>query len=65
LREDVTENVAQISGRWYEARSKRQDDLIQFEGESIYHATQQFLSLAHKVASERRLSRFLFVARKP
>jgi SAM-dependent methyltransferase len=65
LQEDATENIAQISGRWYNARAKRQDALLQIEGESTYQGTQQFLSVAHKISTERRLSRFLFVGRKP
>jgi ubiquinone/menaquinone biosynthesis C-methylase UbiE len=64
LREDVTENVAQIAGRWHAARASREADLIQIEGEATYQGTQRFLSVAHQIASERRLSRFLFVARK-
>jgi SAM-dependent methyltransferase len=64
LREDVTENVAQIAGRWHEARATREDDLIKIEGEATFQGTQKFLSVAHKIASERRLSRFLFVGRK-
>lgn len=65
LREDATENVAQISGRWYEARLKREADLLKIEGEATYQGTQKFLSVAHKISSERRLSRFVFLARKP
>jgi ubiquinone/menaquinone biosynthesis C-methylase UbiE len=65
LREDVTENVAQLAGRWHDARAKRQEDLIRIEGEATYQGTQQFYAVAHKIASERRLSRFLFLARKP
>jgi cyclopropane fatty-acyl-phospholipid synthase-like methyltransferase len=64
VREDGTENVAQTSGRWHAAREKRKDDLIQIEGEATYTGTQRFLAVAHKISSERRLSRFLFVARK-
>jgi cyclopropane fatty-acyl-phospholipid synthase-like methyltransferase len=63
-REDATENVAQIAGRWHEARAKREQDLIQIEGETTYQGTQKFFAVAHKISSERRLSRFIFVARK-
>lgn len=65
VREDVTENVAQIAKRWHEARAKREVDLLKIEGEMTYQGTQKFFMVAHKIASERRLSRFLFVARKP
>lgn len=64
LREDVTENVAIISKRRYEARVKYQDDLIKIEGEAVFEGLQRFFPVAHRIASERRLSRFVFVARK-
>ncbi len=65
LRQDATENVAQISKRWHDARQQRRDDFIQIEGEATYQGTQKFFAVAHKISSERRLSRFVFVARKP
>jgi ubiquinone/menaquinone biosynthesis C-methylase UbiE len=65
LREDATENVAQTSGRWHAARAKREADLIQIEGEATYHGTQRFFAITHKLSSERRLSRFVYLARKP
>ena len=65
LREDATENVAQISGRWYAARAKREADLLKIEGEATYQGTQRFFAITHKLSSERRLSRFVFLARKP
>jgi ubiquinone/menaquinone biosynthesis C-methylase UbiE len=63
-REDVTDNVAQIAGRWHAAREKRQADLIRVEGETTFQGTQRFFAVAHRIASERRLSRFVFLARK-
>lgn len=65
LRQDVTENVAQLAKRRHDARAKRQDDLIKMEGEAAYQRTQNFFAVAHKISNERRLSRFIFVARKP
>ncbi|MGH9920034.1 MAG: class I SAM-dependent methyltransferase [Nitrososphaerales archaeon] len=32
---DATDNVEQLSGRWYDARSKRQEGLIKVEGEKL------------------------------
>jgi ubiquinone/menaquinone biosynthesis C-methylase UbiE len=64
MREDVTENMAEISKRRHNARQKRRKELIQIEGEETFEGQQQFLSMAHRLADERRLSRFVFVARK-
>jgi ubiquinone/menaquinone biosynthesis C-methylase UbiE len=64
-REDVTENVASIARRWYEARARRREDLARLEGQATFDGSQRFLWTAHTLAAERRLSRFVFVARKP
>jgi SAM-dependent methyltransferase len=63
-REDVTGNAAEISQRRHEARAKRRGELIKIEGEATFAGVQQFLFVAHRLASERRLSRFVFVAAK-
>jgi cyclopropane fatty-acyl-phospholipid synthase-like methyltransferase len=62
--EDVTDNEVTVSKRWHDARAKRKDDLIKIEGEKTYAALQQFLSVVYTLSSERRLSRFVFVAQK-
>jgi len=64
MREDVTENMAEISKRRHNARQKRRKELIQIEDEETFEGQQQFLSMAHRLADERRLSRFVFVVRK-
>lgn len=61
---DVTENNAVVPKRWYDARARRRDELIKFEGEAEFEKTQRFLSVVQTLASERRLSRFAFVAQK-
>jgi SAM-dependent methyltransferase len=61
---DVTENSAVLSKRWYEARARCRDELIKLEGESEFEKTQRFMTVVHTLASERRLSRFAFVAQK-
>jgi len=61
---DVTDNSVVLSKRWHEARARRQDELIKLEGEVEFEKTQRFLSVVHTLASERRLSRFAFVAQK-
>lgn len=61
--EDVTENMAQVASRWRDARAARERDLRQVDGEASYEAQQRFLDVTSRLAEERRLSRFVFVAR--
>jgi len=63
-REDVTGNIELTSGRWHAARQQRQLDLLQIEGEERFEGLQRFIAAVHKLTSERRLSRFVFVAEK-
>jgi len=63
-REDVTGNVELTSGRWHASRQKHREDLITIEGEERFDGLQKFFSTVHKLTSERRLSRFVFVAEK-
>jgi SAM-dependent methyltransferase len=63
-REDVTGNVELTSGRWHAARQKHREDLIKIEGEERFDGLQKFFSTVHKLTSERRLSRFVFLAEK-
>jgi SAM-dependent methyltransferase len=63
--EDVTDNEAEVSGRWHDARQRRSTDLIRLEGEETFAGTQRFLATAHRLTAERRLSRFAYAARKP
>ena len=63
-REDVTGNIELTSGRWHSSRQKHREDLIKIEGEERFEGLQNFFSTVHKLTSERRLSRFVFVAEK-
>jgi len=63
-REDVTENEVKVSKRWHDARMKRRDELTKIEGEKTFEGLQQFLATVHRLSSERRLSRFVFLAVK-
>jgi SAM-dependent methyltransferase len=63
-KEDSTEYVALVSKRMHDSRSKHQDDLVKMEGEQTFQGTQRFLSVAHTLASEKRLSRFMYLAQK-
>jgi SAM-dependent methyltransferase len=62
--EDVTGNIELTSGRWHDSRERHQDELIQIEGKERFDGLQLFLATVHKLTSERRLSRFVFVAEK-
>jgi cyclopropane fatty-acyl-phospholipid synthase-like methyltransferase len=63
--EDVTENEAEVSQRWQAAREQRAAELIRLEGEPTFAGLQRFLATVHRLTSERRLSRFAYLASKP
>ncbi|MEO6056399.1 MAG: hypothetical protein ABIQ49_06125 [Gemmatimonadales bacterium] len=62
---DVTENATLVSRRWHDARAAHRDALLAREGEANFEGLQRFLPCVHALTSERRLSRFCYVARKP
>lgn len=62
--EDVTGNIELTSGGWYASRQRHREDLIKIEGEERFEGLQKFFSVVHTLSSERRLSRFVFVAEK-
>jgi ubiquinone/menaquinone biosynthesis C-methylase UbiE len=61
---DTTENAAQISKKWHDAREKSKEALIAAEGSPTFDGLQRFLSCVHTLNSERRLLRHLNFARK-
>jgi ubiquinone/menaquinone biosynthesis C-methylase UbiE len=61
---DTTRAAATISKRWYEARAKRKTDLAAVEGEANFNGVQKFLLCVHTLSNERRLLRYLYLARK-
>jgi ubiquinone/menaquinone biosynthesis C-methylase UbiE len=63
-REDVSENMAQISKRRHDSREKHSNELIQIEGKETFDGAQRFLAMVHTLARERRLSRIAFVCEK-
>ena len=62
--EDSTANVVRVASRWHRARARHRAELIEDEGEETFEALQAFFSTVHTLASERRLSRFTFLARR-
>ena len=61
-REDLTENMASVAGRWHDARMQYRDELLADEGESTFENVQRYLSICHRLARERRLSRYAYLA---
>ena len=64
-RKDLTPNIAEIAERRRAARASRSAALRAIEGDATYEAEQEFFAVASRLARERRLSRYLFVAEKP
>jgi hypothetical protein len=54
-----------VSKRWHDARAEDHDALVQIEGEERYLGLQRFFSIVHRLTSERRLSRLVYLARRP
>lgn len=61
---DTTEQAATIAQRWHDARAKRTSTLAPIEGEANFVGLQRFLMCAHTLTRERRLLRYLYLARK-
>ncbi len=63
-REDASANMAQVAAARHAAREKRSVALREIEGEQ-YAGQQAFLAMAARLTREGRLSRFVYVAKKP
>jgi SAM-dependent methyltransferase len=63
-REDATGNIEMVSGRWLESRARHKEDLVKLEGEERFEGLQLFFAAVHELTSQRRLSRFVFLAEK-
>jgi ubiquinone/menaquinone biosynthesis C-methylase UbiE len=61
---DLTPACAEISKRWHTARERFSEEMRKLEGESGFDGLQDFLSCTHDLTSERRLSRFAYLAEK-
>jgi 2-polyprenyl-3-methyl-5-hydroxy-6-metoxy-1,4-benzoquinol methylase len=64
IREDVTQNMADLAERRRAARQARGEALRKIEGDANFRSQQEFFEVAARIARERRLSRFLYVATK-
>ena len=63
--DDATQNEVEVSHRWHAARQQRATELITLEGAEAFAGLQQFLVTVHRLAAERRLSRIVYLGRKP
>ena len=63
--EDVSENAAQISGRWHDSRARYRDSLLRIEGEERFEGLQNFFAAVQQLTGERRLSRIVYLVEKP
>lgn len=62
--EDVTDAVVSVSQKWRDARARRRDRLVPLEGVEAFEGLQRFLDAVYVLASERRLSRYMYLAEK-
>jgi SAM-dependent methyltransferase len=63
--EDRTDNMAKFAARRLAARDARRKALVKIEGQESVDRQSELFRVAATLASERRLSRFLFHVRKP
>jgi len=56
--------AADIAGRWRDARARRAQALIDEEGEDWFQRRQVMLDTTSRLAAERRLTRFFYLAEK-
>lgn len=62
---DLTSSAADVAKRWYVARAKYRQDMVGNEGAENFDSVQQFLWCVHTLSSEGRLSRYMYLGRKP
>jgi len=62
--EDTTTNVVDISGRRVQARARYRQVLIAQEGQETYLGLQRYNMMVQTLSTERRLSRYNYLARK-
>jgi cyclopropane fatty-acyl-phospholipid synthase-like methyltransferase len=63
--EDLTASVEQIANRIFEGFTKHREEMIALVGEEILKGLQSHYSWKYTLAKERRLSRFMYIGRRP
>jgi SAM-dependent methyltransferase len=61
---DTTEKAAGLARRWHDARERYKDELIRSEGANSFEGLQRFLGCAQTLLQDKRLLRFLYIAKK-
>ena len=62
--EDVTPAMARVALLRRNARERYATELSEIEGDEGFRSIQEFLTVVHVLAGERRLSRFAYLATK-
>ena len=62
---DTTTETSRIATNWFNARKKRRQLLLAQEGEVDYAKHQSLLACAARLAEEKRLLRYVYLAQKP
>ena len=61
---DTTAHMAEIAARREAARAARRSALVEIEGQDTFEAQQEFFAVVRRLAVERKLSRFVYVAER-
>jgi ubiquinone/menaquinone biosynthesis C-methylase UbiE len=61
---ETTEQAANISQRWRDARERRKNVLLKMEAKANFEGLQRFLACVHTLTAENRLARLVYVAAK-
>lgn len=61
---DRTDNMARIAHSWWQARQDHAEDLRRIEGEETFEGQQRLFEVSARLARDRRLCRFAFLARQ-
>jgi hypothetical protein len=59
---EVTESMAPMSRKWRGAREERRAALVKLQGEEACEGLPRFLGAVRTLASDRRLSRYMYLA---
>lgn len=62
--QDTSGQAASVSRRWHDARTRRSEALQKIESEANFEGLQRFLGCVHTLATENRLTRFVYVSGK-
>lgn len=63
--EDSTAPMEQQAAAWHASRSRHRTELEKIEGNEDFAEQQRFFEISHRLAKDRRQSRFTYVAERP